>query len=123
MNKGDFGVRIAAGRGKGTILYPDVVVDLQSGGASERATQTPVVVVEVLSESTDFDDHVEKFGRYARRPELRVYLVFAQQETQAWVWRRAVDGTWPASPAEVAANGAIDLPEIGARLALADIYR
>jgi Uma2 family endonuclease len=49
VNKGDFGVRIRSGSGKGSILYPDVVIDLQSGTGRERATTTPVVVVEVLS--------------------------------------------------------------------------
>ena len=36
VNKGDFGVRIRPGRGRGSILYPDVVVDLQRKGQKKR---------------------------------------------------------------------------------------
>ncbi len=68
VNKGDFGVRIRDGHGRGSILLPDVVIDLQSGQGKDRATTTPIVVVEVLSPSTDLERHTEKLLRYARLP-------------------------------------------------------
>ena len=70
VNKGDFGVRVRPGSGKGSILYPDVLVDRQSGSGDEQATLTPVVVVEVLSRTTDYDNHVQKFKRYKTRDKL-----------------------------------------------------
>ncbi len=70
VNKGDFSVRIGDGNGRGSILLPDVMIDLQSGQGKERATTTPVVVVEVLSPSSDLDHHVGKLRKYARLPSL-----------------------------------------------------
>ena len=70
VNKGDVGVRIRDGHGRGSILLPDVMIDLQSGQGKERATTTPVVVVEVLSPSSDLDHHVGKLRKYARLPSL-----------------------------------------------------
>ncbi|WP_342151134.1 Uma2 family endonuclease [Methylorubrum sp. SB2] len=123
VNKGDFGVRIRPGEGRGSILYPDVVVDAQSAAGSERATLTPVVVMEVLSASTDYDHHVEKFARYARRETLRCYAVFDQQQPRAYIWIKG-EGGWPDAPALVEGIAAeIVFPVIGARLRLADIYR
>jgi Uma2 family endonuclease len=123
VNKGDFGVRVGIGNRRGSILYPDVVVDLQSGDSRERATETPIVVIEVLSETTDFRHHAEKFTRYARRESLRRYLVLDQHEPHAWVWSRAADATWSHKPEEFSGGAVIELPEIDARIDLAQVYR
>ncbi|GAB6845294.1 Uma2 family endonuclease [Methylorubrum rhodinum] len=123
VNKGDFGVRIRPGEGRGSILYPDVVIDAQSPTGAERATLTPVVVIEVLSAGTDDDHHVQKFARDARRDTLRCYAVFDQKRprTHLWTWG---DGGRPDAPALVEGSAAeIVFPVIGARLRLADIYR
>lgn len=123
VNKGDFGVRIRPGAGKGTILYPDVVVDLQSGRGDEQATMSPIVVIEVLSRSTDFGDHVDKLKSYMRRDKLRQYIVFAQKEPRAWSWASA-DGRWPSEPCLLeGCDGILALPTIEATLRLGDIYR
>ena len=123
VNKGDFGVRIRPGQSKGSILYPDVVVDRQSQAGEERATLTPIVVVEVLSASTDYDHHVEKLARYARRDTLRHYVVFDQKEPRAFVWTRT-DAGWPDEPTCIESlEATVALPAIGASLALSEIYR
>ncbi len=123
VNKGDFGVRIRSGEGKGSILYPDVVVDRQSTAGGERATTTPSVVIEVLSASTDYEHHVEKLARYARRETLRHYAVFEQTHPRAYLWTRSESG-WPDAPEVIEGMDAVlALPAVAARLALADIYR
>ncbi len=124
VNKGDFGVRIRPGRGQGTILYPDVVVDQQSGQGSERATLTPVVVVEVLSASTDYDDHVAKFAKYRVRPTLCQYVVFAQTEPKAFVWLKDEAGDWPQAPTvHEGLDAVVPFQAIEAVVSLSDVYR
>lgn len=123
VNKGDFGVRIAEGGGRGTVLYPDVVVDRQSGDGDERVTTTALVVVEVLPPSTDLEHHVRKFERYKRLESLVTYLVFDRKAPVARIWRKDVGG-WQQAPtimSDIAAG--IELPEVGATIALADVYR
>jgi Uma2 family endonuclease len=123
VNKGDFGVRIRAGTGKGTVLYPDVVVDLQSGSGSERATTTPVVIVEVLSESTDYDHHERKLEQYKKRETLAQYVVFEQGQPRAYAWTKT-DGGWSTEPDLIAGiDAVVRFPRIAATVAMADVYR
>ncbi len=118
VNKGDFGVRIGDGNGRGSILLPDVMIDLQSGQGKERATTTPIVVVEVLSLSTDLDHHVDKLRKYARLPSLIHYVVFSQDGPEVHIWRNN-DMGWPSKPMVLKGMDAvITLPEVGATLQL-----
>lgn len=123
VNKGDFGVRIRPGSGKGSILYPDVLVDLQSARGDEQATVTPVVVIEVLSRSTDYADHVAKLAKYKTLETLTQYVVFAQKHPMAYVWTKRQDG-WPTEPTKIEGQeGSVSLPAVNAVVPLAEIYR
>lgn len=123
VNKGDFGVRIAEGPGRGSVLYPDVVVDRQSDDGDERVTTTALVVAEVLSPSTDLRHHISQLERYRRLASLVAYLVFEQKTPLLRVWRGGADG-WPSEPIVASGPAArIELPEIGATILLADVYR
>ena len=123
VNKGDFGVRVGEGSGRGSVLYPDVVVDRQSGDGDERVTTTAMVIVEVLSPSTDLAHHVRKLDLYRRVESLVTYLVFDQKAPVVRVWRRLA-ADWQPTPTVVDALAArIEMPEIGATLVLAHIYR
>ena len=123
VNKGDFGVRIKPGRGKGSVFYPDVVVDLQSPDGKERATTTPVVVVEVLSASTGYDYHVEKFEGYKVRDSLLQYVVFEQDEPTVYVWLKGGNG-WPDEPDTIRGLDAVlAFPSVRAEVPLAEIYK
>ena len=123
VNKGDFGVRVGEGTGRGSVLYPDVVVDRQSGDGDERVTTTAVVIAEVLSPSTDLDHHVRKLDRYRRLESLLTYLVLDQKAPVVRIWRKGAEG-WARTPTIVEGRaGEIVLPEIGAAIRLADVYR
>jgi Uma2 family endonuclease len=123
VNKGDFGVRLAEGRGEGSVLLPDVLVDLRDARGEEHATTTPIVVIEVLSPSTDLAHHVDELRRYSELPSLIHYVVFSQDGPEAHVWRKD-GGVWPANPNVVqGADAVIPFPEIGATLLLSDVYR
>ena len=123
VNKGDFGVRVGGGARRGSVLYPDVVVDRQSGDGDERVTTTALVVAEVLSPSTDLAHHIRKLDHYKRLGSLVAYLVFDQKTPVVRVWRKE-GGAWQPTPTIVDDPAArIELPEVGATLALADVYR
>ncbi|MEH3145417.1 MAG: Uma2 family endonuclease [Methylobacterium frigidaeris] len=103
------------------------MVDQQSGHGSERATSTPIVVIEVLSASTDYDDHVARFARYRVtryrvRPTLRQYVVFAQTEPRAFVWLKDDTGEWPKEPTVYESlNAVVPFPSVEAVVSLVDI--
>ena len=122
VNKGDFGVRIRDGQGLGSILLPDVMIDLQSGQGKERATTTPIVVVEVLSPSSDLDHHVDKLRKYARLPSLIHYAVFSQDGPEVHLWRKGANG-WSSKATILAGlDAVIALPDVGATIQLSELY-
>ncbi len=123
VNKGDFGVRVGEATGRGSILYPDVVVDRQSGDGDERVTTTALAIVEVLSPSTDLAHHVRKRDLNRRVESLITDLVFDQKVPAVRVWRRGAEG-WQPEPIVMHTSAArIELLEGGAALVLADVYR
>ena len=52
--------------------------------------QSPLVVVEVLSPSTERYDRTEKFARYMLCPTLEVYILVSQDEQHIEVYRRSM---------------------------------
>ena len=65
----------------------------------------PVLILEVLSDSTETDDRGEKWAHYQRIPTLREYVLFSQSvrrvevysrdeaEPRLWHYREYRDGT------------------------------
>lgn len=98
----EFGVAL----GPTSVRFPDVVVDT-AGEASEDVTATtPVLIVEVLSPSSERIELGDKAAEYLRLPSLLAYLVFAQDEMKAWVWTRGPT-SFPASAEVFEGEGAI----------------
>ncbi|MGI9059461.1 MAG: Uma2 family endonuclease [Ktedonobacteraceae bacterium] len=52
--------------------------------------QSPLIVVEVLSPSTERYDRTEKFARYMRCHTLEVYILASQDEQHIEVYRRSM---------------------------------
>lgn len=80
-----------------TPLCPDVVLtcDISDRDKDRRLRpfriQSPLIVVEVLSPSTEKKDRGEKFARYITCPTLEIYMLFSQYEPRVEVYRRAND--------------------------------
>jgi Uma2 family endonuclease len=76
------------------VIYPDVVV--VCGAIADEATrlETPVVVVEVLSESTAARDHGPKRWAYQMIPSLQHYVLIDQAKPVVEVASRDDDGSW-----------------------------
>ncbi len=102
--------------------YPDVTVVCGPRAVSaddNDAIVNPVVLVEVLSDSTEADDRGEKFAHYRRLASLREYVLVSQHERRIEVFRREGDH-W--SLYEAAAGDTIQLGSIGAALVVDEIY-
>jgi Uma2 family endonuclease len=76
-------------------VVPDVVLtcDLADWDKDKRLKpfmiQSPLIVVEVLSPSTERYDRTEKFARYMLCPTLEVYILVSQHEKYVEVYRRS----------------------------------
>ncbi len=117
----------------GLYTYPDVVVvcDPPRFEDDERETLlNPSLIIEVLSPSTervplaplrgDFD-RGRKFGYYRSVSSLQVYMLVAQDREHVEVFSRQPDDRWLLWETE-SLGVEIELPEIGAILAMAEIY-
>ena len=101
--------------------YPDALVVCQSNPSSDHFQDLPVVVIEVLSDSTRRADLGEKRDAYLTIPSLKV-LIFVESENAAViVHRRKPEGGF-ALEAHSGLDAVIPLPEIDASLPLAELY-
>ena len=100
--------------------YPDAQVVCRPGPMDATFQDEPSVVVEVISESTRRTDEQEKREAYLSMSSVSVYIILEQKSALAKVWRRTSRG-FVGEKCE-GLSAAIPLPEIGASLALAEVY-
>ena len=108
----------------GFYTYPDVMVICGKPSFIDAHVDTvtnPVLVIEVLSESTKDYDRGEKFESYRAISSLREYLTISQQKKHVETWMRQSDNTWLLR--EFYDSGAIKLQSIGVELQLSEIYK
>jgi len=114
----DLRVRIADGA-DATYYYPDVLVDCSGLAPGALFTETPNVVVEVLSGSSERIDRNEKFWLYRRLASLQDYVVIDPRVPRVIIHRRA--NAW--TPFELTAfEEILELPSLSFRLPLSEIY-
>lgn len=117
----DLRVRVQA---TGLVTYPDASIvcnKIETDHDDPQAIVNPVVLVEVLSDSTEAYDRGEKFAHYRRIPSLREYVLVSQHERRIEVHRRNDAGRWElyeAGPGE-----SVELASVGCRLSVDDVYR
>ncbi len=77
---------------KDTFFYPDLLVSCVENKLSPYYETDPVIVVEVLSPSTEAKDRFYKRMIYQRLESLREYVLVEQDKIQIDVYRRVDDG-------------------------------
>ncbi|WP_296806089.1 Uma2 family endonuclease [Thiocapsa sp.] len=104
--------------------YPDVMVicgERRFHDGRRDVVTNPVMIVEVLSDSTEAFDRGDKFRHYRNLQSLQAYLLLSQYRMQAELFLRQPDGTWSLSsyqdPSET-----IPLRIVEAELSLAEVY-
>lgn len=103
-----------------TLRRPDVTVECGAFVPDSYESRTPRLVVEVLSPSTATIDRFRKLEEYKRHPSIAYILLIETRWPSATLYRR--DGEAWETQAYEALDAVVDLPAIGARLSLADIY-
>lgn len=68
--------------------YPDVFVKCDPDDDDELVKEKPVLVVEVLSESTKNFDRGDKLENYLKISTLKEYILVNQDEIEVWIYRR-----------------------------------
>ena len=106
-------------------VVPDVVLtcDLADWDEDKHLRpfkiQSPLIVIEVLSSSTEKYNRAEKFQRYRRCPSLEVYILASQYERKVEVYRKSRH--WRKE--DFVDNQVIQFDQLDLELPLASMYR
>jgi Uma2 family endonuclease len=72
--------------------YPDVLLTCHPDDAGQSAKQHPCFIVEVLSDSTEAIDRIEKFAQYRLLGNLQLYVLVHQTERHLEYYRKQPSG-------------------------------
>ena len=100
--------------------YPDVYICQDNPADTARVKRQPIIIVEVLSESTEMFDRSEKWQNYQTIPSLQQYVLLSQNLPFAEVYSRQDDRSWRYQP--FSGQALIDLSSLNFKLSLAELY-
>lgn len=105
--------------GGGAVRYPDVLVTCTPGPGTDLVIPNPILVFEVESPTSGHTDRVVKVQEYLRVPSIQRYIILDLRRVELTVLVR--DGAeWAVS---TVTGGALELPETGMSIPLAELYR
>jgi Uma2 family endonuclease len=108
----------------GLFTYPDLLVVCGPPKLLDSHKDTllnPILIVEVLSPSTEAYDRGFKFAQYRTLESLKEYALVSQTEPRVEVFRRQSSGDWLLSEA-VGLEAVCRLESVDSSVALSEIY-
>ncbi len=105
-------------------LYPDALVISEKPEfyeGREDLITNPLLIVEVLSKSTQGYDRGEKFMLYQRCPSFQEYILIEQETLKVESWCRIKENTWERT-FETDRSKSLAIRSIGVELSLEDVY-
>lgn len=101
-------------------FYPDVMVALPE--EQQYYSTQPVLITEVLSESTRKFDMIDKFIQYQKLETLQYYLLVEPEKHLVIVHKKTDEAGWQ-TDTYTSINDVIDLPALQISITLKDIYQ
>jgi Uma2 family endonuclease len=101
--------------------YPDAMVVCRPNPEDDHFQDEPVVILEVLSDSTRRADLVEKRDAYFTLPSLKVLIFVEPDSPDILIYRATPEGGF-AVERHGDLGSTVPLPEINAALRLAEVY-
>ncbi len=99
-------------------FYPDVLVDCADFSGQDYFTQSPVLIVEVLSKSTQQYDKTLKLKSYLQIKSLQEYILIEQDKAEIQVLRRSQG--W--QPSYYFLGDTVSFESVGLSVSVEDIY-
>lgn len=103
----------------GRIRYPDAFVFCTSLPPKTTIVRDPVVVFEVLSQSTSRTDRIEKLREYGATPSIQRYVILEQDAIAAMVFVRKGSDLVAET---LTADDTLHMPEIDVEVPMAEFY-
>lgn len=88
----------------------------------QQATTNPIVVIEVLSPSSEGDDEGDKRRDFQTLGALEAYVVAAQDERRVTVYRRDERRQWLALPDVYRDGESFELPRLASAISVGELY-
>jgi Uma2 family endonuclease len=108
----------------GLYTYPDCSVicgDLQFSGDQNDVVTNPLLIVEVLSPSTEGYDRGKKFELYRTIESFREYLIIHQDRRHVEHYSKQDDGSWVLRE-HSSADGSVAIARLGVHISLGELY-
>jgi Uma2 family endonuclease len=108
----------------GLYTYPDISIVCGEPRFRDEVPDTllnPVLIVEVLSKSTEAYDRGTKFKRYREIESLRGYLLVASESIGLDYFTPGPDGRWTLTSVDQP-DASLTLEAVGCSLRIADVY-
>ena len=93
---------------------------LQALDNQQQIVEAPLVVIEILSPTTEATDRREKLRAYRTLPSLKEYLLISQDQAQVEIYRRRGDIGWDIITYEP--GDTVEISSLELKLEMADIY-
>jgi len=108
----------------GLYTYPDCSVicgDLQTFSDQKDVVTNPLLIVEVLSPSTEAYDRGKKFESYRTIESFREYLLIHQDRRHVEHYSKQDDGSWVLRECS-GVEGSVAIPRLGVHISLGELY-
>lgn len=110
---------------RGKFYYPDITIVCAKPQFHVNRTDTitnPLVLIEVLSKSTEAKDRTEKFWSYQLLDSFQEYILISQDKTAIEQFVRQADGGWRYL-AVIGLESVLQMTTVEAALDLNEVYR
>ncbi len=114
---GDLKVRVS----ESIYYYPDVLVSCEEEPDDPYFRNHPILIVEVVSPSTERIDRSEKLLYYLQMPSLREYAIVDQHKMNVELHRRQINGNWITYIFD-AADDVVEFASVEMSVPLPDLY-
>lgn len=99
--------------------YPDVMISCDSSPPSEYYEDKPIIIIEVLSPTTETRDKLEKLSAYASIPSLKEYFTVSQEKAEVHRYSISVGATQLTRYVD---GDLVELESIGLSIPVREIY-
>ena len=117
----DFKLRVPLGGGEEAFYYPDGMIICVPVAGDALFTDSPSVILEVLSPNTRRIDEVQKFRDYITIPTLETYILAETDSPLLTLHRR--DGAGFRRESLSGPDAILELPAAAISIPLAELYR
>lgn len=108
--------------GESKYYYPDVFVTKEEKTESNSYIKNePVLIVEVVSETSHVHDYVDKYIDYTKIPSLLYYIIVEPETTLLTCYGKAENGEWQATK-YTRLEDEVNLEKLNLRFQLKQVY-